>query len=111
MASDDKDFSDDGLAEVFLWNYKGKSTDIESTTTNMLFELEIVEEDIDKNLGQFAQYSGNISNPVTCRSGGMHYRLRHLNTGRLVVFQEFEHLGQKLRTVGLTEHYPKTVKI
>lgn len=41
VSSDDHDFTNDGLAEVFLWNYKGKSGDIESVTTNSLFELEI----------------------------------------------------------------------
>ena len=30
MHSDDKDFTDDGLAEVYLWNFKGKATDLES---------------------------------------------------------------------------------
>lgn len=42
VSSDDQDFTNDGLAEVFLWNYKGKSNDIESLTTNSLFELEVV---------------------------------------------------------------------
>ena len=45
------------------------------------------------------------------------FRLRHLNTGRLVVMQnifpdnpEFE--GKPLKTVGLSEHYPTdTAKI
>ena len=30
LHSDDKDFTDDGKAEVYLWNFKGKSTDLES---------------------------------------------------------------------------------
>jgi len=33
LCSDDNDFTGDGLAEVFLWNYKGKSTDIEAMST------------------------------------------------------------------------------
>ena len=43
VSSDDLDFTNDGLAEVFLWHYKGKGNDdLESITTNSLFELEIV---------------------------------------------------------------------
>jgi len=53
ICSDDQDFTDDGLAEVFLWNFKGKSNDIESVSTQSLFELEIVTE-IDESLGQNA---------------------------------------------------------
>lgn len=33
ISSDDNDFTGDNLAEVFLWNFKGKSTDIESMST------------------------------------------------------------------------------
>jgi len=33
ISSDDMDFTGDNLAEVFLWNYKGKSTDIEANST------------------------------------------------------------------------------
>ena len=51
VSSDDQDFTNDGLAEVFLWNYKGKSNDIESTTTNSLFELEIALDDASQNQG------------------------------------------------------------
>ena len=41
LHSDDKDFTDDGLAEVYLWNFKGKSTDPEALSSSSLFELEI----------------------------------------------------------------------
>lgn len=51
VSSDDQDFTNDGLAEVFLWNYKGKSNDIESTTTNSLFELEIALDHESQNQG------------------------------------------------------------
>ena len=38
--SDDKDFTDDGLAEVYLWNFKGKQTDLEALSSSSLFEIE-----------------------------------------------------------------------
>lgn len=34
----------------------------------------------------------------------MHFRIRHLNTGRLVVMQEIQRGDTKLLTVGLSEH-------
>lgn len=43
--------------------------------------------------------------------GGMLFRLRHLNTGRLVVAQDFFHMGKNIKTVGLCEHYPVTVEV
>ena len=33
LSSDDNDFTDDGLAEVFLWAYKGKEGDVENFNT------------------------------------------------------------------------------
>ena len=41
LHSDDKDFTDDGLAEVYLWNFKGKSTDLESSSSSSLFQIEL----------------------------------------------------------------------
>jgi hypothetical protein len=41
LHSDDKDFTDDGLAEVYLWNFKGKSTNIEALSSSSLFEIEV----------------------------------------------------------------------
>jgi len=41
LHSDDKDFTDDGLAEVYLWNFKGKTTDLESKSSSSLFEIEV----------------------------------------------------------------------
>jgi hypothetical protein len=33
LSSDDNDFTDDGLAEVFLWVFKGKEDDYENFNT------------------------------------------------------------------------------
>jgi hypothetical protein len=112
ICSDDTDFNEDGLAEVFLWTYRGKSTDIEAITTQTLFELEIIVDNVDENVGQYAQYSGNISNQVTQTSGGMLFRLRHLNTGRLVVIQDYPggENGEIIKTVGLSEHFPMNAR-
>jgi hypothetical protein len=33
ISSDDNDFTGDNLAEVFLWNFKGNSSDIEAMST------------------------------------------------------------------------------
>ena len=41
----------------------------------------------------------------------MLFRLRHLNTGRLVVQQEIEYNGNTIRTIGLSEHYPEVSKM
>ena len=102
ICSDDIDYTGDNLAEVFLWNYKGKSTDIEANSSQSFFELEIVTE-MDSSLGKYTQYSGNSSNE-TAKSGGMYFRLRHLNTGRLVVMQEIPYEQETLNSVGLSEH-------
>jgi hypothetical protein len=84
LCSDDIDFTGDMLAEVFLWNYKGKSTDVEAASTQAYFEIEIVGDVYNAN-GSHCTYSGNISNEATKSEGGMLFRLRHLNTGRLMV--------------------------
>jgi len=41
VSSDDKDYTDDGLAEVYLWEFKGDPTDFEAYSTASLFEVEI----------------------------------------------------------------------
>jgi len=41
MHSDDTDFNDNGLAEVYTWNFKGKTTDLEALSSFSLFEIEI----------------------------------------------------------------------
>jgi len=91
-----------------LWNYKGKSSDIEALSTQTFFELEIVT-DIDSSLGKITQYSGNSSNDSS-KKGGMHFRLRHMNTGRLVVMQELKLENEKkCFTIGLSEHLSVTI--
>lgn len=46
LSSDDKDFTDDGLAEIFLWKYKGKEADTENFNTQSLFEIELAQDDL-----------------------------------------------------------------
>lgn len=58
---------------------------------------------MDSSLGKIAQYSGNSSNE-TAKSGGMYFRLRHLNTGRLAVMQEIPWADETLISAGLSEH-------
>lgn len=58
---------------------------------------------MDSSLGKIAQYSGNSSNE-TAKSGGMYFRLRHMNTGRLVVMQEIPYENETITSVGLSEH-------
>jgi hypothetical protein len=41
LSSDDNDFTDDGLAEVFLWVFRGKEDDVENFNTSSLWEIEI----------------------------------------------------------------------
>lgn len=91
ISSDDNDFTGDDLAEVFLWNYKGKTHDLEALSTQTYFELEIVS-DVDSGLGKRTEYSGNSSD-ASALSGGMLFRLRHLNTGRLVMNQQISQEG------------------
>lgn len=40
----------------------------------------------------------------------MHFRLRHLNTGRLIVMQEVEKEGHTILTLGLSEHLGVNIK-
>jgi hypothetical protein len=57
--------------------------------------------------GATCTYSGNISNEQTKLEGGMIFRLRHLNTGRLVVMQELaKGKTEKINimSVGLSDH-------
>ena len=135
LHSDDKDFTDDGLAEVYLWNFKGKTTDLEALSSFSLFELEIASPmpqtdaisqpasaakgapdlqrlDVNERVGRVYSYSlqgGITSNKqlyqqVASPSDEVQYRLRHLNTGRLVVDQEINYNGIKMRTLGLAPH-------
>lgn len=72
LASDDKDFTNDGLAEVFLWSFKGKPTDIENFNTASLFEIEL---SLEHNRGQLCRDSNETEEKQS------KFRLRHLNTG------------------------------
>jgi hypothetical protein len=47
LHSDDKDFTNDGLAEVYCWNFKGKQTDLEANSSSSLFEVELASPMID----------------------------------------------------------------
>lgn len=94
LCSDDHDFTDDGLAEVFLWVYKGKDGDVENFNTQSLFEIEIAS---NERRGMI----GRISDDEQFHT---QYRLRHLNTGRLVTVQEITHGGQSFMTLGLADH-------
>lgn len=97
------------MAEVYLWNFRGKSDNIEALSSQQLYEIEICEES--DRLGQTAQYS-----KISASSGkqsGMIFRLRHLNTGRLVVMSEtdrdvIDEHGKstrvKMKSIGLSEH-------
>eukprot|EP00347_Sterkiella_histriomuscorum_P021853 403332539 len=127
LASDDKDFTDDGMAEVFLWIFKGKLLDVENFNTSSLFEIEIANQDKDR--GQNCMESDPPPDPKESKDRdkessnkdssskdgkegvkeekeeeGMLYRIRHLNTGRLVCAQEITFEGQKVMTLGLCKH-------
>ena len=94
LSSDDNDFTDDGLAEVFLWVFKGKEDDYENFNTQSLFEVEIA---LDEHMGRICRTSDD--------DNYMHrFRLRHLNTGRLVTVQTIDFKGEKVVTLGLAEH-------
>jgi hypothetical protein len=73
LCSDDKDFTSDGLAEVFLWKFKGKETDVENFNTQSLFEIELAQDFVKGMIGRTAEKIYNHK-----------FRLRHINTGRLV---------------------------
>ncbi len=94
LASDDKDFTEDGLAEVFLWKYKGKEGDVENFNTNSFFEIELAQDHMKGMIGRTAEdmeYNHK-------------FRLRHINTGRLVSIQWITYNGSKIPTLGLAEH-------
>lgn len=46
----------------------------------------------------------NKSASATKKEEEIHYRLRHLNTGRLVIDQEIQYNGITMRTLGLSPH-------
>lgn len=129
LHSDDKDFTNDGLAEVYLWNFKGKTTDLDALSSNSLFEIEVatpLKQHLNKDealagaldVNQFSDnndrpgrvfvysVSGGIGskNPTQSSTDDTQYRLRHLNTGRLVIDQYIDINGVKMRTLGLGPH-------
>jgi len=131
LHSDDKDFTDDGMAEVYLWNFKGKMTDIEAMSSSSLFEIEYASElskaiqkhpstpkdnqaiktqDENTRFGKVFRYSSVLDqddkevNNVTPSDDDIDYRLRHLNTGRLVIDQEICYNGVQIKTLGLSPH-------
>lgn len=85
LSSDDHDFSDDGLAEVFLWVYKGKEDDLENFNTQSLFEIEIA---LNENKGCIARTSEEGD------ENSQKYRFRHINTGRLMCVQTITYEGK-----------------
>ena len=75
VTSDELDFTNDGLAEVYV--RKNKHTDEDKAQSGDLFEIEIAD---NNNRGR------EISKSEMQIKGGENftYRLRHLNTGRLI---------------------------
>lgn len=64
-------------------------------------------QDPTKRYGQVFKYStAKAENllPEKSEKNEQHYRLRHLNTGRLIIDQEIEYQGIKIRTIGLSPH-------
>jgi len=96
LTSDDLDFTDDELAEVYVKCFNGDINDIEAITSGDLFELEIAT-NYDK--GQVCIWS----EPDDARST-FNYRFRHLNSGRLVRVQEVIIAGKKIISLGLADH-------
>lgn len=96
LTSDDLDFTDDQLAEVYVKRHKGDSGDDEATTSGDLFEIEIAS---NSDRGQVCVFSGvDSSGNQGC------FRLRHLNSGRLVVTQQATIGGKQIATLGLGDH-------
>ena len=62
--------------------------------------------DFNQRKGRVYTYStqGGISSDNQKGHEELQYRLRHFNTGRLVIDQEIEYNGEKLRTLGLAPH-------
>ena len=56
--------------------------DIEAKSSQQLFEIEIANDEGCERTGQATQYSKNTASGS--KQTGMIFRLRHLNTGRLV---------------------------
>jgi hypothetical protein len=63
----------------------------------------IKRQDVDKRFGKVFSYSKKSSLDGGKGEDNL-YRLRHLNTGRLVIDQEIIYNGIKIRTLGLAPH-------
>jgi hypothetical protein len=58
LHSDDSDFTNDGITEVYLWNFKGKQTDIDSISSNSLFHVELASRVINEEEDEALQTGG-----------------------------------------------------
>ena len=96
LTSDDLDFTDDQLAEVYVRAYNGDRFDMEATTSGDLFEVEIAH---NSDRGQIWSFNEEIETTTQ-----FYYRLRHLNSGRLVRSQTVTLSGKKINTLGLADH-------
>ena len=106
LTSDDLDFTEDGLAEVYVRYYNGgrndndpltKANDIEEFSSGDLFEIEIAP--CNHNRGRICLWSDSKD-----REGKTAYRFRHMNSGRLVRTQDVVMFGKSLTTLGLGDH-------
>lgn len=62
--------------------------------------------DVNDRVGKVYSYSiqGGLSGSDAKQGEEVHYRFRHLNTGRLIIDQEIEQAMGKMRTLGLSPH-------
>lgn len=95
LTSDDLDFTEDELAEIYVKCFNGDSKDIEAVSSGDLFEIEIAS---NYDRGKVCVWT-NISG----MKGAVQYRLRHLNSGRLVKTQTVK-LGNEFISLGLADH-------
>lgn len=95
LTSDDIDFTQDGLAEVYVW--KNKYIDDEWIQSSDLFEIEVSN---NFNWGRDIQSCENKNYEETAYP--ITYRLRHLVTGWLVGCQNVRLInGDQVKTLGL----------
>jgi hypothetical protein len=63
LHSDDKDFTNDGIIEVYFWNFKGNQNDLEANSSFSLFEVEVAGPLINSQ-GKKVAEKGNDSDPM-----------------------------------------------
>ena len=106
LTSDDLDFTEDGLAEVYVRCYNGgrndndpltKANDIEEFSSGDLFEIEIAPGN--HNRGKICLWSDSKD-----KEGITSFRFRHMNSGRLVKIQDVVMYGKSFTTLGLSDH-------